>query len=129
MWSDYLKKNMFLLSLYDEMPILKNVRITQFRVSCDGNRVELVFDMPKYATNPPKKWQEHICNAVIVQIDFGAIKSLDFNLKCTRYIGDIDIFLDENELINLRICGDIEVNLSAELAFVQKVEGYCLCKE
>ena len=129
MWSDCLNKNMFLVSLYDEMPLLKNVRITQFRVSCDGNRVELVFDMPVYAYNPPKKWQEHNCNVVIVQIDFGVIKKLDFNLESTRFIGDIDIYFDENELINLKIRGDIEVNLLAEIAFVQKVEGYCLSKK
>ena len=49
------------------MPILNNVRITQFRVSCDGNRVELVFDMPMYASNPPKKWEEHKCNTVLIK--------------------------------------------------------------
>ena len=82
--------------------------------------------MPSYATNQPKKWQEHKCNTVIVRIDFEVIKLLDFNLKSTRFIGDIDIFVDENELINLKITGDIEVNLLAEFAFIQKVEGYCL---
>ncbi len=126
MWSDYLSENRFLVSLYDEMPTLKNVQITQFRNSCSGNRVELVFDMPIYAQNPPKKWEEYKCNAVIVEIDFAALKTLDFKLNCTNYIGDIDIFLDENELVNLRIKGDIDVSLSAEYAFIQKVEGYCL---
>ena len=126
MWSDYLQKNRFLISLYDNMPILNNVRITQFRVSCDGNRVELVFDMPIYANNQPRKWEEHKCDTVIVQIDFESIENLDFKLKCTNYIGDIDIYVDKNKKLNLNIRGDIEVNLLAELGFIQKVEGYCL---
>lgn len=126
MWSDYLSNNGFLISLYTQMPILKNVRIMQFRISCDKNNVELVFDMPVYADNPPEEWKKYKCNAVLVGIDFVSINTLDFKFKSENCIGNIDIFLDENELIHLKITGDINVNLLSERALIQKVEAYCI---
>ncbi|MDE5778059.1 MAG: immunity 50 family protein [Lachnospiraceae bacterium] len=126
MWLDFLDKNRFLLSLYNEIPDLKKVEILQFRIDCDRNNVELVFVMPRYGDNPPEKWKEKNCNLVLVEIDFVAIKNLKFKLNCSNYIGDIDIFVDEKGLVNLSIKGDINVSLLAELGFIQKVEGYCL---
>lgn len=126
MWLDFLDKNRFLLSLYNEIPDLKKVEILQFRIDCDRNNVELVFVMPRYGDNPPEKWKEKNCNLVLVEIDFVAIKNLKLKLNCSNYIGDIDIFVDEKGLVNLSIKGDIDVSLLAELGFIQKVEGYCL---
>lgn len=126
MWLDFLDKNRFLLSLYNEIPDLKKVEILQFRIDCDRNNVELVFVMPRYGDNPPEKWKEKNCNLVLVEIDFVAIKNINFKLNCSNYIGDIYIFVDEKGLVNLSIKGDINVSLLAELGFIQKVEGYCL---
>jgi len=68
MWYDYLDNVQFLHSLYEEVPSLSHVRIASIDIGDEGNRIKIIFDMPRYADSPPAKWKG--CNVVVIEVDF-----------------------------------------------------------
>jgi len=124
MWCDFLERNNFLVSLYNELPELKDVRISEINIHDEGRIASISFDMPYYAERPPKKWQNLGDNTVSVRVDFSAVQEILLTSSSFDYKGDIEIFKDESELIIIRIIGTVNALLKAESGFIQSVTGY-----
>lgn len=124
MWCDFLSRNYFLKSLYNEMPELKNVRIEEISIHEEGQMVTITFDMPYYADNPPKKWKELEDNVVLVSLDFFQLQEISITANSSYYRGDIDIYKDESELIVVKINGTVNALLKAECGLIQTVTTY-----
>ncbi|MGG1442442.1 Imm50 family immunity protein [Brevibacillus laterosporus] len=124
MWCDVLERNNFLVSLYEQVPELKNVRIAEINIHDEGRIVAVKFDMPYYAERPPKKWVELGDNTVSVRIDFSAIQEITLNSGLFDYMADIEIFKDEADLIIIRLTGSVNALIKAESGFIQSVTGY-----
>ena len=123
MWYEALENNFFLLNLYDDVPKLIDVRISELNIKDEGNRISLVFDMPNYVDNPPKKWTKLEYNTTIVQVDFFGIKKLNILSFVNSYRGNI-IIKKENNLIITQINGSTEININAEAGIIQSITGY-----
>lgn len=124
MWYEYVDKNRFLLNLYNSIPILANVGIHELKLSEEGDRLTLKFDMPQYADNPPKKWIEANYNRTIVELDFFCIKEICLNTVNRDYKGDIEISKQNDGFLHLDIHGNVQVHLIAEACLLQSVTGY-----
>lgn len=124
MWYESLDKNIFLANLYNEIPQLTNVRISQIKILDEGDRVSLIFDMPYFADRPPKKWVALGNNTVIVQLDFFEIKEVMIKSNSKTYRGDIEIVKDEDDTIIVNLNGSVEAKIQARIGMIQSVEGY-----
>ena len=123
MWYDNLDKNFFLKSLYDEIPDLKSVRIETIELDRGGEDVSLVFDLPTYPTNIPKKWESRLNDTVSVEVDFNIINSFKLEINSGYMYGDIEIKL-EDDMIQVIISGNVNCSFKAEYAFIQKITSY-----
>ncbi|WP_165861098.1 hypothetical protein [Paenibacillus paeoniae] len=54
MWYEVLERNYFLVSLYEQVPELKDVRIAEVNILDEGRVVAVNFDMPYYAKDHPR---------------------------------------------------------------------------
>lgn len=123
MWYDNLDKNFFLKSLYDEIPDLKSVRIEKIELDRGGEDVSLVFDLPIYPTNIPKKWESRLNDTVSVEVDFNIINSFKLEINSGYMYGDIEIKL-EDDMIQVIISGNVNCSFKAEYAFIQRITSY-----
>lgn len=125
MWYDFLDRNIFIKSLYNEVPNLKDVRIKELSIDDEGDKVKLGFDMPLYAEIPPKKWSGFGYNSIFVEVDLFGIKELIINSSKNTYRGDIAIDKDDNNILHVRIIGSVDVTIQAECGLIQRVSAYC----
>ncbi|WP_055105780.1 Imm50 family immunity protein [Paenibacillus ihumii] len=125
MWYKVLERNNFLVSLYEQVPELKDVRIAEVNIHDEGRVVAVKFDMPYYAERPPKKWVELGENTVAVRIDLSAIQEITLNSGSFDFKANIEIFKDEANLIVVKITGTVNALIKAESGFIQSVTGYC----
>lgn len=123
MWYENLDKNFFLKSLYNQIPDLKSVRIEKIELDRGGEDVSLVFDLPIYPTNIPKKWESRLNDTVSVEVDFNIINSFKLEINSGYMYGDIEIEL-EDDMIQVIISGNVNCSYKAEYAFVQKITSY-----
>jgi hypothetical protein len=125
MWYKNLEKNIFITNLYTKIPQLVNVRISQIKITDEGDRISLIFDMPYFADKPPKKWVDLDYNTIIVQLDFFEVKEVIIKSNDKTYRGDIEIEKDEKGAILINVTGSVEVKIKAAVGMIQLVEGYC----
>ena len=125
MWYQNLEKNIFITNLYTKIPQLVNVRISQIKITDEGDRISLIFDMPYFADKPPKKWVDLDYNTIIVQLDFFEVKEVIIKSNDKTYRGDIEIEKDEKGAILINVTGSVEVKIKAAVGMIQLVEGYC----
>lgn len=119
-----MERNNFLVSLYEKVPELKEVRISEINIHDEGRIVAVKFDMPYYAERPPKKWVEQGDNTVAVRIDFSAIHEIKLSSGTLDFRANIEILKDEADLIVVKITGTVNAFIKAESAFIQTVTGY-----
>lgn len=124
MWCNFLGRANFLISLYPDMPELKDIRISGISMQDEGRIVEISFDMPFYTDRPPKKWQALGDNTVCVRVHFSAVQEISLAASSFDYKGDIKIFKDESELIVVEITGTVNALIKAEYGFIQSVTAY-----
>lgn len=124
MWYETLERNYFLINLYENVPELKDVRISKINIHDEGRIVAITFDMPRYAESPPKKWKDFEGNTVSVRVDFSAVHELSLASSSIDYKGDIEVFKDTEELIVIKITGRVNALIKAESGFIQSVTSY-----
>ncbi|WP_042170305.1 Imm50 family immunity protein [Paenibacillus gorillae] len=125
MWCEALESNIFLVSLYGQVPELKDVRIAEINIRDEGRIVEVKFDMPHYAEMPPKKWVELGGNTVAVRIDLWGIQEVTLGSGISDYRADIEIFKNEADLIVVKIIGTVNAVIKAGAGMIQTVTSYC----
>ena len=121
MWYECIDKIEFLKNLYKEIPDLKNVRIDKISLEKEGKIVNLVFDLPFFPTNPPRKWIG--CNILSIEISFSCVKMFQLKLDKNLMNGDIDIKNDD-KIIKVKINGNLRCSFFAESALVQRISAY-----
>jgi len=127
MWCDNLANTIFLRKLYKEVPALEDVRIASVVAGDEGNRISVVFDMPKYADHPPEKWEG--CNTAIVETDFCGITKFHINTTSNTYRGDIRIEKNAEGLLEVSVKGNLELDITAEFGMIQNVRAYLMREE
>lgn len=85
--------------------------------------MSLVFDLPIYPTNIPKKWESRLNDTVSVEVDFNIINSFKLEINSGYMYGDIEIKL-EDDMIQVIISGNVNCSFKAEYAFIQKITSY-----
>lgn len=125
MWYEYLDDNIFLVSLYNEVPPLTDVRIAEIKLFEEGDRASISFDMPRFVDRLPKKWEKLGYNTIVVQVDFFDVHAITISSSKNRYKGNVEIKRDENGSIVVDISGNLEVKLKANVGNIASVRGYC----
>lgn len=125
MWYEQLNNNVFIMSLYDTVPELKDVEIEKFIIDYYDNGIKLVINIPYRADNIPIKWKQNKYNAVTIEIDFWVISSFclsaDERRKSVITIEPVDC-----NKIQIVISGGINTHFVAEYGYIQKVSGYIM---
>ncbi|SDX06338.1 Imm50 family immunity protein [Paenibacillus sp. CF384] len=124
MWYDNLSENTFIKMLYKDVPPLKNLRIEEIKISREGDRITIGFDLPVFADNPPKKWIEGGYTTVFVELDFFDIQEITLRSSNNTYRGNIDIEKDDLGFININISGTVEATIKAGSGLFQSVRGF-----
>lgn len=125
MWYSHLDKITFLLNLYTEVPQLLNVCIEKLEIREGGDRVTLLFDMPRFPDRQPEKWVAMGYNTACVELDFFEIKEILVKSITNKFNGNITITKDKDDIITVNVTGSIEVKIKAGFGMVQSVKGYC----
>src|SRR5690625_5788952 len=100
MWHKHLDENYFISKLYDEVPGLINTRILNIEIEDEGERLTVLFMMPKYADNPPKKGRVSPYNRVRVKLGFYGIEELSITYNSKEFLaGEIQKDSQNNMLI------------------------------
>ncbi|MBD3231044.1 hypothetical protein GF322_00080 [Candidatus Dependentiae bacterium] len=121
MWYECLHDNFFIKQLYNKIPELVDVGINKINLTRGGYYLSICFDLA-YADNPPKKWLNHNYNVVIVEVEFFSIKRIMLQTELYDYLkGNIDIFLDSNQLIHMNISGNITAQVVAVGGTIKKI--------
>ncbi|MFY0521532.1 Imm50 family immunity protein [Lysinibacillus sp. UGB7] len=124
MWHKVLERNQFISNLYQEVPKLINVRIVAIKITDEGRRVSLNFNMPKFADNPPSKWHNSGFNTVFIELDFFNVQELNVSYCKENLKGIINIEKNEEDKFKVHISGSVNMNLVAEIGMIQSVSGY-----
>ena len=124
MWHRVLERNQFISRLYHEVPKLINVRIVGIKITDEGRRVSLHFNMPKFAENPPAKWKISGYNTVFVELDFFDIQELKVSYSKENLMGNIILEKNEQDKFKVRISGAVNMELVADIGIIQTVSGY-----
>lgn len=124
MWYEIIENNFFIKKLYKKVPELKNVNISEINITNEGNKISIICDLPYYADYPPQKWIDSKHNTVIVEIDFFLIHEINIQArKFDFFKGNIDMLVDKNNLINVKISGSPTANFVANSGLIQSVTG------
>src|SRR5690625_3747180 len=86
MWQQQLDNHTFISQLYNEIPELINVRILNIKIDDEGDKVSIAFVMPKYADNPPQKWELLHYHSILVELNFYDINKLSFTSSLKKYL-------------------------------------------
>lgn len=124
MWHKFLERNQFISSLYREVPKLVDVRIVAIKITDDGRRVTINFNMPKFADNAPSKWHNSGYNTVFVELDFFDVQEFNVSYFKENMKGTINIEKDEEYKFKVHISGSVNMNLVADIGMIQSVSGY-----
>ncbi|ARU60079.1 hypothetical protein CBW65_02605 [Tumebacillus avium] len=125
MWCEFLQRNKFLSSLYaGEVPKLLNVRMAEIKLSDDGRKFTVFFNMPRFADIPPSKWISLGYNTVFVELAFVDITEIMIKSSGGKYRGNIEIQKNEDGKFEVCISGTVEINLTADFGIVKEVTGY-----
>ncbi len=124
MWQQQLDNHTFISQLYNEIPELINVRILNIKIDDEGDKVSIAFVMPKYADNPPQKWELLNYNSILVELNFYDINKLSFTSSHKKMFGDINIEITGKNLLQLTISGALDVKLEAGVGQIQSATGY-----
>ncbi|WP_148930827.1 Imm50 family immunity protein [Paenibacillus methanolicus] len=119
MWYEYLSENNFIKLLYNEVPALKNLRISR-----EGDRITVSSDMPVFPDNPPKKWVEKSDSIAFVELDFFDIQEVILRSNNNTYRANIDIEKDEAGDLIVSISGTVQAKIRAAVGIIQSVRGY-----
>src|SRR5699024_11221645 len=90
-----LDDNLFIALIDNEVLELIDIRILSTKLEDEGRKFSIVFVMPKYADNPPKKWKNSGYNSVLVELNFYDIKELSITASNKKLSVDIKIELDQ----------------------------------
>lgn len=123
MWYDNLDKNKFLISLYNNVPDLNNVKIQELTFSREKDLIKLIFDMPKFADNIPKKWLNTGSNTISVELNFWNIQNLKMNFNNLLCRANIKI-TNDNEKLRVILDGDMNCEFFSEYGMIQRIEAY-----
>lgn len=124
MWHKVLERNQFISSLYQEVPKLINVRIVAIKITDEGRRVSINFNMPKFADNAPSKWHNSGYNTVFIELDFFDVEEFSVSYCKENLRGTINIEKNEEDKLNVVISGFVNMNLVAHIGMIQAVSGY-----
>ncbi|UTR13952.1 immunity 50 family protein [Salipaludibacillus sp. LMS25] len=124
MWYNFLERSKFISNLYDDVPDLNNVRIAAIKITDEGRRVSIHFNMPKFGDNPPSKWNNSRYNTVFVELDFFDIKDLSVSYCKENLRGNINIQKNEESGLKVSISGSVNVTFLADIGMIQSVSGY-----
>ncbi len=123
-WYDCLEEEYFLGSIYDVMPELTDVRINKLELDSQMRDVNIIFEMPRYCDKEPLKWQEGKFNTIVVNLHCCVIRGLMVSLDETKHTNCIDIKrVNENQL-QVKSKGNINMEFDAEVVMIAKVSGY-----
>jgi hypothetical protein len=124
MWHKVLERNQFISSLYQEVPKLINVRIVAIKITDEGRRVSINFNMPMFADNAPSKWHNSGYNTVFVELDFFDVQEFNVSYCKENLRGTINIEKNEEDKFKVDISGSVNMNLVADIGIIQSVSGY-----
>src|SRR5690625_316277 len=124
MWHKHLENNYFLSKLYDEVPEIINTEILHIQINHEGDKLTILFMMPKYADNPPEKWNSSSYNSVIVELDFHEVEELSLTYNGKEFMsGDIKIESNDNGLLDVSISGTVDLTFKAYSGYIQSLKG------
>lgn len=124
MWVDALNNNYFINNLYDEVPELNNIRVEEFSFLENGNEIKIIFDMPKFADYPPKKWKG--CNTISIELNFWNIMYLEFKDNFIKSPYTCNILIENKNQLKITLFGSINCEFKAEIGTIQEISAYCL---
>lgn len=127
MWYEKLDNPLYMTNLYDEVPLLEDVKIHSIDVVLGGAQVDLVLELPSFPDNVPKRRVREGYSKVSLQLSLFTIE--EFNLvykeKCrgSFNIGSITIE-DTDDGLGMIIVGGVYLKVSFSSAFIQRVIWY-----
>lgn len=122
-WIDLTRNPKSITHLYNVVPELKQVEVSQISLNPDGPMLKINIDLPIYADHVPQRWGTHP-NTVCAEIDFWCIDNLIINGFTRMPILNFQ-FERENEYIAVVASGEkCSINFTCNDIFIQRVTGY-----
>lgn len=128
MWNEILGNNDLIHRIYKKVPKLMNVSIDEITIDRSGKRIRIGFTMPE-SKNKTCLGLKKYRNITYVKIDFMEIINIYFVAHCNKYIGNITITKNENNLFITNVNGTLELKIKAKDAVISSVKCYQVYNE
>lgn len=128
MWYKEIDNMRFLLKLYNDIPGLNDVQVNKIEILEEGDKVTIIFNMPRFADNVPEKWKKLKFDVVEIECDFIVISKFHIEFNNVNFRSNILIERDSSNKLIIKIEGGINCSFIAEYAMIQKVRGNLLAK-
>jgi len=122
MWYSNLAKFEKLECIYDDVPELNNICIHSIDVISNENKISIMFEMPSLPRKMPAKWEKSNCNTILCQLDFWDVEFCTFRIN--SMFGKSDIMIEYDELLKIKIKGNIIATFQAQYGMIQKLNAY-----
>lgn len=123
MWYEKVDNIQFLHRLYNDIPNLKGIILHDLCVYEQGDKVTILFELPRLPDKMPIKWEKNKYNTIICKIDFYNVLKFSVFINNKLRISNIDLEKDVEKII-IKIDGSINALIEAKYAMIQKIDGY-----
>lgn len=123
MWYKEMDRVEFLLKLYNDIPNLNNIQVNKIEISEEGNKITIIFNMPRFVDNIPEKWKKSKFNVVELECDFIVISKFHIEFNNVNFRSNIFIERSNSNKLIIKIEGGINCSFISEYAIIQKVRG------
>lgn len=123
MWYKEMDRVEFLLKLYNDIPNLNNIQVNKIEISEEGNKITIIFNMPRFVDNIPEKWKKSKFNVVELECDFIVISKFHIEFNNVNFRSNIFIERNNSNKLIIKIEGGINCSFISEYAIIQKVRG------
>ncbi|MFE3541953.1 Imm50 family immunity protein [Nocardia sp. NPDC059177] len=127
-WVDLLNNARGMYAIFrDDVPSLQAVTIHSVGMHRDGPTLKLVFDLPDFPTDPPKKWRGY--KVIRIELWFTGVNSAVIALDTVTKLVDLNIsrvIANNQESIRLvaTLANTIKIETVASGAQLQRISAY-----
>jgi hypothetical protein len=124
-WVQLVENPETITSIFEQFPVLDQVRILEIQLLQDGPVVSLRINLNEFPTSPPPKWLAGQVNRVQIQLSLIGIRDIQIAGWCTDNIGNLDISRYDGGLLVVLDSAACKLRCEAEFIHVQKISAYC----
>jgi hypothetical protein len=124
-WIQYVDNPKPITSIYQQLPVLQQVRILEAQLLQDGPEVLLRIDLNEFPASPPLKWIAGKFNRVQMKLSLIDVSDVQIAGWCTDNVGNIEISQYDGSLRVVFNSPACKLRCDAKFIHIASISAYC----